>query len=634
MHALRNIATLKSAKAAEAAMTALDLPMDPTLDYALWLTMRELEPYWLPAFAKGEINFGNDPRKIAFAISASGSPEAVKPLVRLLDDPQLAKATRQELMLVLARIGGPDEQAFCLAKVAEGSLAASEQMAILKDVESAVRSRRIAAPKPNDLLAALLKNPHRPAAYSAMRLAGLWKVTAIRPAIESVAISDNPLAERLAAVEAIALYGDEPAKALLTKLASDAEKTATAQAALIGLIGLDPAKAAPLAVKQLMESRDGDAPAEITAAYVARRGGGQALANALKGTTLPADAAKAALARLRTSGANEPALVAVLRAAGKLDAVAAYPAEAEIKRLAGEAMARGDASRGEKIYRRSELQCLKCHAIGGAGGQVGPDMTSLGASAQPDYIVEALLNPNAKVKEGYNAIRIVTADGKQHQGIRQREADGKVVLRNAEDKEIAINLNEIEEKADARSLMPDGLTQPLTTQELLDLTKFLSELGKIGPYAPNPTPMLRVWEAVESTGTNSERMRRTRATIAAETDNGLTWIPKVAMVSGMLPLDELPRYRVWNNANEQSFIRTAIDVTQPGAVRLAFNDPAGLTLFVNGQPIELKEKTGVTLPVGRSNVVLLVDRGRRTTDVKVELLDEPGSPARAKPVLR
>jgi hypothetical protein len=30
----------------------------------------------------------------------------------------------------------------------------------------------------------------------------------------------------------------------------------------------------------------------------------------------------------------------------------------------------------------------------------------------------------------------------------------------------------------------------------------------------------------------------------------------------------------------------------------------------------------------------LVDRGRRTTDVKVELLDEPGSPARAKPVLR
>ncbi len=41
-----------------------------------------------------------------------------------------------------------------------------------------------------------------------------------------------------------------------------------------------------------------------------------------------------------------------------------------------------DPNRGESIYRPSELQCTKCHAIGGAGGRLGPDLASSGATAQ------------------------------------------------------------------------------------------------------------------------------------------------------------------------------------------------------------------------------------------------------------
>ena len=49
----------------------------------------------------------------------------------------------------------------------------------------------------------------------------------------------------------------------------------------------------------------------------------------------------------------------------------------------------GDPSRGEEIYRRAQLGCVTCHAIGGAGGKVGPELTSLGASAPLDYIMRA-----------------------------------------------------------------------------------------------------------------------------------------------------------------------------------------------------------------------------------------------------
>ena len=39
------------------------------------------------------------------------------------------------------------------------------------------------------------------------------------------------------------------------------------------------------------------------------------------------------------------------------------------------------AARGEAIFRRKALECLKCHAIAGAGGQVGPSLESVGAGA-------------------------------------------------------------------------------------------------------------------------------------------------------------------------------------------------------------------------------------------------------------
>src|SRR5712691_11393837 len=48
------------------------------------------------------------------------------------------------------------------------------------------------------------------------------------------------------------------------------------------------------------------------------------------------------------------------------------------------------------VRRRKELNCLKCHAIGGAGGRVGPDMVSLGSSAQIDDIAESLLASRQK----------------------------------------------------------------------------------------------------------------------------------------------------------------------------------------------------------------------------------------------
>src|SRR5262249_57620890 len=116
----------------------------------------------------------------------------------------------------------------------------------------------------------------------------------------------------------------------------------------------------------------------------------------------------------------------------------------QMEELVTEVGKRGDATRGEAIYRRKDQTCLKCHAIAGAGGLVGPDLVSIGASAQVDYLIESILLPSKIIKEGYHSLNVVTNRGKLYTGIKVRETKDELVLRDAEDREIMIPVKDID----------------------------------------------------------------------------------------------------------------------------------------------------------------------------------------------
>jgi putative heme-binding domain-containing protein len=299
-----------------------------------------------------------------------------------------------------------------------------------------------------------------------------------------------------------------------------------------------------------------------------------------------------------------------------------------VKALAAEALKIGNAERGEVIFRRRELQCLACHGIAGAGGQVGPDLTSIGASAQVDYLVDSILLPNKAIKEGFNALRIVTVEDKVFLGIKVREANGVLVLRTAEDKELTIPVKDIAERTDAKSLMPEGLTDTLTKEEFADLIRFLVELGKLGPYAPSKARVVRRWQVIETTGPNLELFRRNRVSTAAEPDATFTWSPVYTRVAGQLPLSELPKFSVWANTAEQTVLRFQLDVTTPGKVMLKLNDSSGLSLYLGATPLEVKTDTLLDLKTGVQTITAIIDRSVRRQDVRVELEDVQNSPAR------
>jgi putative heme-binding domain-containing protein len=194
----------------------------------------------------------------------------------------------------------------------------------------------------------------------------------------------------------------------------------------------------------------------------------------------------------REAGKNGAKLLAALTPlAGLTASEASMPKD--FKALADLAKRDGDPARGEMIYRRSALVCTTCHAIGGAGGKVGPDMTSLGASAPLDYIVESVLEPALKVKEGYNAVAFTLKDGTQATGIQARETAQEFILRDVTGREQAVAKAQIATTTNIGSLMPAGLTNQLADRERLDLFAFLGELGKPGPYDASKGKVARVW---------------------------------------------------------------------------------------------------------------------------------------------
>ncbi|MDB5312555.1 MAG: sorbosone dehydrogenase [Gemmataceae bacterium] len=635
----KGVAKQHSLWATEIVLSVLDQPMDRVLDYALWLTVRELEPYWMPAFKEGKLTFGGDSKKLAFALSAVGTKDAVAPVLKLAENEKIPVEQRKQLWLLLAHIGGPNE----VPKVLVSGHDPGDEMYLLAVLQALIENtrQRHTLPSPTqqegDLAGILYDYSHtggQATRIAAVRLSGLWKLEHSRGLLEERAVNAKRTAEdRKSAIDALADLGGPQSLTYLKSLSTAKYPAETRRQAISALTNLSLPDASTAATEYLSNADAKDDLADLYAAFLNRKGGAAALAKALDGKKLNPDVAKLGLRAVRAAVATDSGPLAdALTKAGGLGAAKKEATPEEVKALVADVAAIGDPVRGEAVFRRKDLQCLACHGTGGAGGQVGPDLTSIGASAQPDYLVESLLLPNKAVKEGYHAVRVVTADDRVHIGIKVRETNGQFVLRTPEDKEVVVPVADIIERGNAKSLMPDGLTDPLTRQEFADLVRFLSELGKVGPYAPTKARVVRRWQLIEGTPANMDLARRTRLTAAAEPGNAFAWSPLYARVSGDLLLADLPKLVIWNDTAPLAVVRFQLDVTAGGPAKLKFNSPVGLTLYAGAAPVEVKAETVIDLKPGVQTLSLVVDRSKRTEDVRVELDDVPGSPARVSVV--
>ena len=143
----------------------------------------------------------------------------------------------------------------------------------------------------------------------------------------------------------------------------------------------------------------------------------------------------------------------------------------------------GKAANGRKIFReRSDVSWLRCHVAQGEGGTVGPPLDGVGAKQNREYLLEAIVAPNAKIAPGFESLVIETTDGRLSSGVFKKEdAKELVLLRPDADIEpdqqlVTIPKIQIKSRERGPSAMPDGLVLALSKGELRDLIEFLASL--------------------------------------------------------------------------------------------------------------------------------------------------------------
>ncbi|HTD86407.1 MAG TPA: PVC-type heme-binding CxxCH protein [Candidatus Binatia bacterium] len=403
---------IPSSDAIEIAAIASEHPTDKFLEYGLNQAVFALKPYWLPTLKPGPY--------LRIIVQRDRTPDTLAALRTMPRDTAVVE--------LLAEIGDANDLNEILNLGTPQALRALAQIA------------RARTTRPScDLAAALrphLKDPN------AQALAGIWKVSALRDDLR-----------RANAIEALADLGDREA---ILSYATTLNPTAIAM-----LTRFDLAKAASLAPAVLNE--------EIVSAFLQRKAGAAALADALASHPPNKQTAEMILRVMNSSGRRDEKLARLVSPSTQ-----GFSAADLIPLV----RANGNAKRGDEIFHRPELGCIACHSVNGQGGSIGPDLSALGTAQPLDFIIGAILEPQKEIKEGYMSVSIVTNDGEELQGYLRAESAADLTIHDVlQNRDIRLPRSRIKENRQNGSVMPTGLVNSLSREQFADLIRYLSELG-------------------------------------------------------------------------------------------------------------------------------------------------------------
>lgn len=120
-------------------------------------------------------------------------------------------------------------------------------------------------------------------------------------------------------------------------------------------------------------------------------------------------------------------------------------------------------------------RCGECHSVDGVGGLQGPDLSDVSERMTPAQVREAVRRPSAAMTPGYETVVLILWDGRTIRG-RSRNATDATIQMLDESGELWTTYFKEEVQSvrrGRRSLMPDGLLEPLTRDQVKDLFYFL-----------------------------------------------------------------------------------------------------------------------------------------------------------------
>jgi quinoprotein glucose dehydrogenase len=170
----------------------------------------------------------------------------------------------------------------------------------------------------------------------------------------------------------------------------------------------------------------------------------------------PEPAIKARLTRLQTTLAAQ---------------TAADPLSAHRSALLG-----GNAAEGRRIFmEKAEASCVRCHKVQNEGAEVGPNLTGVGKRQTREYLLEAIVEPNAKIAQGFETVIVTLTNGSVHAGILKADSAEELTLMPPTGILEKLPKTQIKSRESGPSGMPP-LAAVLSKREIRDLVEYLSSL--------------------------------------------------------------------------------------------------------------------------------------------------------------
>ncbi|MGI8982290.1 MAG: HEAT repeat domain-containing protein [Pirellulaceae bacterium] len=549
---------------------------------------------------------------------AAEEPSPAAPLMKLLQSGRLPAERVGAVVEMVCQKGNAKDLAYVFGQLQKpDAFKPAVRLKVLELLTDAAVVRKV---KPDGDLSSLkllfLENTDPRLKLAAIKLASVWKVKEIAPELRTLAASDKTdKSLRAAAIDGLANIGDVASTKALLEIAHRDPSIPVRMIAVAGLARLDLDAAANQAAAVLSAATPQDDPAPLIDAILARKGGAEKLAAALEMAKLPKEVAKITLRYMYSIGRSDEGLSNLLSKAADIAVDAPPPSQEVVQKIAADVMAKGDATRGERVFRRADVNCQKCHAIARAGGQVGPELTALGSISPPEYIVNSVLNPSLNIKEQYVTKVILTVDGEVVTGIVIDRNDERVRLKDASGKVVIVAIGDIENEKDGPSLMPQGLTKFLTHDEFLDLARFITELGRPGPYAIRTAPTLQRWRLLKSAAPeisgeipNVEHFRQHVLELPAD-----AWLSLYGTARGPLPLADVVAALKSDSAGKSTtektvvFLQGEVEVSQAGELQLEVESPVPAHLWLDAEPFEQPAKLTLPLTAGRHKLTLRLE---------------------------
>jgi len=565
---------------------------------------------------------------LAGRLSAAEPASAVGPLMKLYQSGKLPAERQPAVVEMICNRGNEHDLGVVFERILQPEgMAPALRLKAIGWLADAARTRKVKPDGDLSGLGQLVGAQDAALRLVAVRLAATLHVEGVSPALRKIAADvASPADLKEAAIAGLATIGGDENRETLWQLAANGPAATIRMQAIAAVIGFDLPRAAGLGAAGLARLSAEDDPGPLLGAFLDRKEGSEILAKALAQDKLPPDVAKRLLRAMYSVGRSDAALSNVLSQTAGVAIDPPPPTQEEVAGLVKEVLEQGDPARGEKVFRQADLNCMRCHCVSRAGGQVGPELSAVGGSSPVDYIVNSILNPNLAVKEQFVTRVFETTDGKVLTGIVIDRDESRVRIRDARGETLVISAADIDDEAAGVSMMPPGLTKFLTHNELIDLIRFVAELGRPGPYAVRTTPAIQRWQVLAQPPAELTaevpHLEHIRQLVLASEQNA--WRSLYAKVSGILPLDEIRK----GNKPTVVILRGELQVSEPGKIAVSVQTTEPAQVWIDTEAFDERRQFEVSLERGRHQVIVRIEISDRTApELKVEFSRPTGSTA-------